>query len=287
MRVRAFFAVLAFSAYAHAADPAGAREQLKIGYELAHDGKYAEALPHLQESLRLDPKAITLINLANCEEKTGHLADALAHWADARAHAQSEDAPAIAEEATKRAKALEERIPRLTIVLGADAPKGTEVSKDGVVLGSVSLGVAVPVDIGEHVIVARAPGHAEAIKKISVAESESARIEIAPGGAITQPLPSFSAKEEPARGEKHTSPLVWIGFGTAAAGIAAGTVTGLLAMDRASEADRACPNRTCTDSGALDRIDGGRTLGTISTVAFVVAGLGVLVGAYGLTRGTF
>ena len=42
--------------------------------------------------------------------------------------------------------------------------------------------------------------------------------------------------------------LVTFGFGTAISGIAMGTVTGLLAFDRASEADRACPNRTCTDS---------------------------------------
>ena len=52
-------------------DPAGAREQLKIGYQLAQDNKCQDAIPHLKESLRLDPRAITLINLADCEEKTG------------------------------------------------------------------------------------------------------------------------------------------------------------------------------------------------------------------------
>lgn len=268
-------------ALARAADPAAAREQLKIGYELAHEGKCAEAVPHLQESLRLDAKAITLINLANCEEKIGRWADALGHWVDARARAQTDGVAAIEEEAAKRSKELDAKIPRLTIVLGADAPKGTEVARDGVVLGPVSLGVALPVDPGPHKIVARAPGRLEGTKDITLAEGDAGRIEVAPGGVAAETTPAKPADVGAARGSA-TSPLVWIGFGTAVAGIAVGSVTGILALGRASDADRDCPNRACTDPSALDRIDGGRTLGTVSTIAFVVAGAGALVGVYGL-----
>lgn len=283
----AVFAFVLVPSLARAADPAAAREQLKIGYTLSQEGKCDEAVPHLVESLRLDPKAITLINLANCEEKVGRWADALGHWVDARARAQTENVPAIEEEAVRRAKSLEERIPRLTIVLGEGAPKGTEVLKDGVLLGGVSLGVPLPVDPGSHTVVARAPGRAEGTKTIALAEGETGRVDVAPGGpAPVQPGPAGPGAE-PARAAPSggLGPLVWIGFGTALVSAAVGTVTGIVALDHASEADRDCPNRTCTDPEALDRIDTGRTMGTISTVAFVVAGAGAAVGVVGLVTG--
>lgn len=279
----AFGAVLVAPAIARAADPAAAREQLKIGYDLAQEGKCDKAIPHLVESLRLDPRAITLINLASCEEKTGRWAAALGHWADARARAQAESASLIEEEAQKRARELETKIPRLTVVLGTGAPPGAEVSRDGVVLGAVSLGVAMPVDPGPHTVVARAPGHADGTKTIAIAEGESARVEVAPGGVVTtkaRPTASDAGSAKPSEGG--TSPLVWIGFGTAIAGATIGSISGLLALDRASNAKEACPENRCPDPADLDRVDGGRTLGWISTISFAVAGAGALVGIYGL-----
>jgi hypothetical protein len=51
-----------------------------------------------------------------------------------------------------------------------------------------------------------------------------------------------------------------------------------MAMSRAN----ACPDRVCPDREALDGIDGGRTLGWVSTTAFVVGAVGVGIGVYGL-----
>src|SRR6478672_4118047 len=116
---------------AAANDPAAAREQVKIGYTLSQEGKCDEAIPHFVESLRLDPKAVTLINLANCEEKVGRLADALGHWADARARAQQESVKPIEDEAEKRQKALEPRVPTITVTIASGAPNGTTMSRDG------------------------------------------------------------------------------------------------------------------------------------------------------------
>lgn len=82
--------------------------------------------PHFVESLKLDAKAITLINLAACEEKTQKLADALGHWVEARGRAQTEGNAAIRKR--RRAKALETRIPKLTVVL-AGAPPDAEVAR--------------------------------------------------------------------------------------------------------------------------------------------------------------
>ena len=128
-------ALLFASSSAHAGDPAAAREQVKLGYQLAQDGKCEEAIPHFVESLRLDAKAITLINLASCEEKTAKLADALGHWVEARARAQAEGnardrgrggeegegARAAAPEADRGARGRAGRTPRWCVTASCSA----------------------------------------------------------------------------------------------------------------------------------------------------------------------
>lgn len=279
-----------FSRAAYASDPAGAREQLKAGYLLAQDGNCEAAIPRFVESLKLDPKAITLINLANCEEKTEKLADALGHWVEARERAQSEGNSAIVEEAEKRARALEPKLSRLTIALAKSAPKGAEVSRDGVVLGAVSLGVSLPVNAGAHTVVVRAKGYEDSTTNVELSSGETKDVVVdvgakkpeAEGAGITT-----SAGEEAPKPGKHsaTSPLVYAGFGTAIVGVGIGAVTGLLAMNKASEVSAACPDHACTNASALGEVDTGRTLGTVSTVAFIVGGVGAALGVVGLLTG--
>lgn len=271
--------VLACSS-ARAGDPAAAREQVKLGYQLAQEGKCEEAIPHFVESLHLDVKSITLINLAACEEKTERLADALGHWVEARARAQAEGNAAIEEEAEKKAKALESRVPKLTLVI-AGAPADAEVVRDGVTLGAASMGVALPVNPGAHALVLRVKDHEDSTESVTLVEGESKRVELKVGKAKTAaPAPASPAGEAP-----KLSPLVYIGFGTAIAAAAAGTITGVMAFGKASEANDECPNTNDCSASGKDAVDSGRTLGTISTVGFVVAGLGAAVGVYGLVWG--
>lgn len=277
-------ALLFVSSSAQAGDPAAAREQVKLGYQLAQDGKCEEAIPHFVESLRLDAKAITLINLASCEEKTARLADALGHWVEARAKAQAEGNAPIEEEAEKKAKALEARVPKLTVMV-AGAPPDAEVMRDGVTLGSASMNVGLPVNPGTHTLLVRAKDHEDTTQTITIAEGEAKRVELKLGGAkktVVAPPGSGPAKEE---GSK-TSPLVLIGFGTAVAGVAVGTITGLMAFGKANTAEEKCPQRDpCSSTEGVDAGSSGQTLGTISTIAFIVGGAGAALGVYGLVWG--
>lgn len=277
-------ALVLASAPAHAGDPAAAREQVKLGYQLAQDGKCEEAIPHFAESLRLDPKAITLINLAQCEEKSGKLAGALGHWVEARARAQAENNGPIEAEAEKRAKALEPRIPKLTVVLPA-AAKDAEVVRDGVVLGAASMNVPLPVDVGAHTIVVRAKDREETTDTFTIAEGESKRIEVKLGAekkAVAAPVTGPPAPETPSGG---TSPLVYAGFGTAIVGVVVGSVTGIIALGAGSDAKDNCPSGGCKSQDDVDAAKSGQTAGTISTIAFLVAGAGAAVGVYGLVWG--
>jgi tetratricopeptide (TPR) repeat protein len=279
----AFASVVAFaSAPARAGEPAAAREQVKLGYTLAQEGKCEEAIPHFVESLRLDAKAITLINLASCEEKTARLAEALGHWVEARARAQAENNAAIVEEAEKRAKALEPRLPKLTVVLEG-APPDVEVVRDGVVLGKVSLGVPLPVNPGAHTLVVRGASLEETSETVSIAEGETKSVTLHAGVAKKSVAGSASSgRTDEGRG---LSPLVYAGFGTAAVGLVVGSVTGVLALSKASTAKQGCANGECADQASLDAAQASRSMGTISTIGFAVGVVGAGVGIAGLVWG--
>ena len=278
-------ALLFASSSAQAGDPAAAREQVKLGYQLAQDGKCEEAIPHFVESLRLDAKAITLINLASCEEKTAKLADALGHWVEARARAQAEGNAAIEGEAEKKAKALEPRLPKLTVALaGASQATDPEVVRDGVVLGAASMGVALPVNPGAHTLVVRAKDREETSQTVTIAEGESKLVQLKLGAPKKASVASGPVAA-PATAGGGTSPLVYIGFGTAIAGVAVGAITGVLAFGKASTAKDGCPNVNDCSPAGMDAVNSGRTLGTISTIGFIVGGVGAAVGVYGLVWG--
>jgi hypothetical protein len=273
-----------------AADPAAAREQLKIGFTLSQEGKCAEAIPHLAESIRLDAKAIALLNLANCEELTGHLADAMGHWVDARTRAQTEGAKSIEDEAGRRLSALEPRLPRLTIALAPNAPKDAVVELHGVALAA-SLNIPLPIDPGSHVIVVKAKGRADGSTQVTLAEGETKRVEVNAGEpsvanvvAVEKPtLPSEPGA--PRSTSSGVSPLVWIGLGVAAAGVGVGSVTGIMAAGAASDAKVDCPGGQCISDQARQDAESGQTLGTISTVAFIVGAAGAGLAVYGLVWG--
>jgi hypothetical protein len=274
------------SARARAGDPAAAREQVKLGYMLAQDGKCEEAIPHFVESLRLDVKAITLINLAACEEKTGKLADALGHWVEARGRAQAEGNAAIEEEAEKKTKALEDHVPKLTVVVRG-APPDAEVVRDGVALGAASMGVPLPVNAGPHRLVVRVKGHEDRTESVTVAEGETKRVElqVGPPASAVAVAPRAPTTDRGGRDGAGTSPLVYVGFGAAIAGVAVGSITGVMAFGKASTASDECPNTVDCSPAGKDAVDSGRSLGTISTIGFVVAGVGAAVGVYGLVWG--
>src|SRR5204863_74413 len=80
----------------------GAPEDLTQGYKLKEPGNLREALPHLVESLRLDPKLKTTINLADCEEKLGMLVEAQSHWLMGRDRAAREGDERVKQEAEQR-----------------------------------------------------------------------------------------------------------------------------------------------------------------------------------------
>jgi hypothetical protein len=136
---------------------AAARALFSEARTLAAAGKYADACPKFEESLRLNRGIGTQFNLADCLERTGRTASAWGHFLEVAAGARAAGQAERETVARDRAAALEPKLARLVIQVDDPLP-GLEVRRDGVVVGAASYRTATPVDPGKHVVEATAPG---------------------------------------------------------------------------------------------------------------------------------
>jgi hypothetical protein len=124
---------------------------------LMDKGRFEQACPKLEESLRLDHGMGTQFNLAHCWEQLGRTASAWGLFLDVAAAASAAGQPKRESAARARADALEPKLARVLIQVKDPAP-GLMVTRGGEELGRGSWGTAVPVDPGAHTIEAKAPG---------------------------------------------------------------------------------------------------------------------------------
>lgn len=191
------------------------------------------------------------------------------------------------EEAQKLADAIEPRIPSLKIVL-EKVPEGAtpKVTIDGIAILAATIGVPRKHNPGLHEIVV-VVGTAEKKTEVDLAEGENKEVTIEVEGEKPKETPKETPKDEPPPPPEEPpppsgrSPLVWIGFGAAAAFGAVGAITGVFAFSKASSAKDRCDGTRCPPE-AHDDVESSRTFGTISTVGFALAGAGAVVGVIGL-----
>jgi hypothetical protein len=275
------------ASYARADDPAAARAQLEAGYALKEQGKYAEALPHLLESLRLGVELKTLTNLADCEEHLDRLVDAQKHWVMARDRAAAEGNDKLREAAASKLAALEARMPRLTLKVApvTPAPASIEVSRDGTTLGPISLGLPLPTDPGEHVLVVRAKGHADATTQVTLAEGEQKELTLSVGPEVATPPeapfvgPGSAQNAHHGLGTQRTAALAVMGAG--GVGLVLGTIFGVEAITAWGNAETDCGTGCASNSPAQTEKSHASTDATVSTATFVVGGA-LLVGGIAL-----
>jgi hypothetical protein len=197
---------------------------------------------------------------------------------------ESANMPAARDEAQKLADEIEPKIASLTIKLSG-VPEGTKpkVTVDGNAILAETLGVPRKLNPGAHEIVVVA-GSIEKKQSIELADGQSKELTIDVVEPAATPESSEPPADEPtpvAPPPSGTSSLVWIGFGSAAAFIVAGGITGALALSRASSAKEGCDGTRCPPS-THDDIESSKTFGNISTIAFALAGAGVIVGVIGI-----
>jgi hypothetical protein len=94
--------------------------------------------------------------------------------------------------------------------------------------------------------------------------------------APTVPPPAVAAPPPgPAKVERSTSPLVYVGFAVSAAGVVTGTVTGIVTLSRAPTLKQECRSGACPSGAGLGA---AQALGNVSTASFVLGGAGLALG---------
>ena len=284
-------------------DPAAAQGLFYDARTLMQAGKFGEACPKLEESLRLDPGIGTQFNLADCNEHLGKVATAWAGFLDAAAQSKIAKQPDREKLARKRAAALEPRLPRLVIDVSG-APQGLVVKRDGSPVGAAALGTPIAVDPGLHRISASMPGKRAWESTVQATEARTARVAVPPdlpaeplesAGSEVAPepaqnaviaAPSTAASSEDARsfppaivesrGATQRT-LGWILTGLGAAGVGVGAGFGVSSMGKRNESRSHCTGDACDAAGTSLRDDAIRN-GNVATIATIAGGAAVAGG---------
>ena len=281
-----------------ASDLESARGALLAGRALRAKGDLAGALEKFKAAHVLAHTPVTGIELAKAHADLGQPVEARDVCFEigrmpvaAGETGRSREARA---EANTLAEAMKGKVATLLVVLKTPPNRAAVVKVDGVEVPEAALAAGRKVNPGKHVVTARIDEGPEASVSATLGEGEKKSVELAPeapakvvsgGTGAPPPLPP------PAEVERKTlSPLVPIGFGVGAAGLVVGAVAGLVALNKKSALDAGCKTPSGTqfvcENNASD-LSTARGAATVSTVGFVVAGVGAAVGVVGLlTPGT-
>lgn len=280
---------LGWPAAARAADPATAQLLFEQARKLMGQDRYAEACPKLEESQRLDPAGGTLLHLAVCREREGKVATAWALYSDALSQAKRDKRNDRAKYAQERIDALAPKIPKMRVRV-APANRtlpGFKLTRDDLAVGEAQWGESVPVDPGTRIMKANADGRKPWTFKVDVPNQPNEitvdvpELEIDPQANANANATRADRVDEKKRtvdyGADGTAPgdgqrtLGIVVAGVGIAGVAVGSVFGLLSISKKNEADGQCRGpelELCSQQG-VDDANTGRMFGNVSTIAFI------------------
>lgn len=196
------------------------------------------------------------------------------------------------EEAKKEIAAVDGRRSRVTVTV--TGPASANVTLDNAPLKPEALGVPLYVNPGAHTVQASADGFNPGTRTFAVTEgnSEAVALALEPGQAAAPPPAPGAAPGAGAPGALGPPPPpsdtgthgggsshvpAIIAFSVGGAGLVIGGITGILALGQHSTLKTDCQPNGCpsTDKSKLDSY---HTTGIVSTVGFIVAGVGVAAG---------
>ncbi len=261
--------------YAHAEGQEQAKAKTLFDHGLADmtAGRYETGCPALEESYKLDPRPGTLFTSAECEAKRGRIATAVelydAYLAEydrlspQKQRQQGERMRIAREQRTSLARS----VPEITLLLVPEAPSATVVTLDGREIAPAALGLGLPSDPGEHLVVVTEPGRPPLEVRIEVGAGEKK--------LVTLPRPSVPSAFTP----KRIAGVALGGLGVV--GLAVGVGTGVATLSKKSIVRAHCDIPTdpygC-DATGLAASSSGKSLATASTASFVVAGVALAAG---------
>jgi hypothetical protein len=185
------------------------------------------------------------------------------------------------EEAKAEVGGVEARRARVTITVTGTGE--AHVILDDAPMKNEALGVERFVNPGAHSVKVTAAGFKDVSRDFTLAEGAAQSVPIAlehdtaavvaDTGAVstTHPVPADAG------GKPNRLPAI-IGFSVGGAGLVFGGITGALALGKHSTLKNECTGSVCAPSASSD-LSSYHTMGTLSTVGFILGGVGVAAGA--------
>ena len=283
MRVfRLILVLLAALALASATSPAYADEasdNYHAGKKLFMDGKYSEALPLFQSSLKASKSPNARLYVARCLEQLGRLPEAYDQMQKtvrvATARAENDAKYAATRDASAAELALlEPRVGKLVITV-TGMEDGFDVQLDGELLEPSRLGVPVTVTTGTHDIVVTAPDHPAATTQIAVEGGSTVPVSLALDSSSDPETPVRPGGQDDGLGNVRIAGFVVAGVGVA--GMAVFGVTAAMVSSKESQLADECGGR-CTDPTYDQIIDDGKTLQLVANVSLGLGAAALLAG---------
>ncbi|MBW2455235.1 MAG: hypothetical protein JRI68_12025, partial [Deltaproteobacteria bacterium] len=171
-------------------------------------------------------------------------------------------------------EALAARIPTLQIALEGTDTSLASVSIDGQAVAAEALADPIEVNPGEHQLVLEVAGHEPTETTVTAEEGTTGHpVTLTLGPATADDVGPGPPPDDDA--PSIVPPLIVAGVGVAALGL--GVVTGILTLNDASELKDRCPQNPCPEDNE-SLADSVNTLGTVSTIGFVVGGAAIGAG---------
>lgn len=271
----ALFLVLAarpVAAQPSKADVARADALFTEGKAAMRAGTYDVACTKFAESDRIDPAPGTLRNLAECEEKRGHLVVAAKQLRQA---IERKPEPDILQLCEKQLSSLEQRTPKLMVRLPQNAPPGSVAKLDGVELppGDKNAGLTVPVDPGTHAVKLLAPGRYATEETVAVREGQTERVFLVLGAAREGAGEATTEAVESASGQRT--------FGYVAAGVGVtGVAVAVYSYLKLSSQAAACKSAETVTEECREQSKSSNPLQLTEKVGAGIGVLGLAVGGY-------
>jgi hypothetical protein len=259
-----------------AADVETARSLYVEGLELRDKNALPQSLARFRAAHALAATPITALELGRAHVLVGELVEARDVFLSVeRLPVSPTESPKAARarvDAAALAEQLKTRIPTMRVLFAKTPPAPPRVTIDGDVIPPEAQNAPRRVNPGRHKIVAELDD-ARATVEVNLAESEARLVTL---DLERKPASGPSSAESPGLGA-----WFYAGLATAGIGTTVGTIAGIVALNKAHDLDGVCVNDHCPRSAESD-LSTSRTAGTVSTIAFVVAGVGVVVTVFSL-----
>ena len=299
-------------AKASAEEKAGARAAAQAGADAFDAGNWRKSLEFFTKSETLLHAPPHVLYMARCEDKLGKLVEAREHYTEIVRESLAPNAPQAFRDAKEAAirelEAIEPRIPYVSVSVQGAGRGPVEVKMNGKIVPPALVGIPRPLDPGTYEFQGFAEGKQSDTSTIVVKESAKQTVlllledreprESGVGTNVVVDDPMAKPKAEPAETAQPPAdddgdsvemdsdgldPLFIggrVGVGVGAVGLGMGVV---FALDSASKFDESnalcadgCPAGSEATVAALD--DDGESATQLSTVGFVVGGLGLAAG---------